>query len=283
MSAEREYFFSGIDTDAALRFLQATKDLALYVVNVGWHVWDGRRWVIDAQDLMVLEYAQDAATEYIRLCRKLNNKTEAAAKTAASRQHILAAVYLARGYAPKTVKDLDTDPLLLNCLNGTVDLRTGQLCEHSREDYITKLAPVNFDLEARHPVLEKYLADIAAYSPDLPGYLGRCFGAALTADTSTEKLFLLGMCGLDVEFLSSPRMCHESTSKTPAAPVGIGDASAELEALSGQGANAGGVGFRRRPTGCEYKVRRSPPPDAGSLRPGRGEDCRRNPTSPSLR
>ena len=39
---------------------------------------------------------------------------------------------------------LDTNHWILNCPNGRIDLRTGQLCEHRREDYITKLCPVEY-------------------------------------------------------------------------------------------------------------------------------------------
>jgi putative DNA primase/helicase len=41
--------------------------------------------------------------------------------------------------------ELDTDPWLLNCLNGTLDLRSGELRPHRREDLLTSLAPVQFD------------------------------------------------------------------------------------------------------------------------------------------
>jgi hypothetical protein len=44
-----------------------------------------------------------------------------------------------------------TDPWLLNCNNGALDLRTGELRAHRREDLLTKLAPVAFDRAAIAP------------------------------------------------------------------------------------------------------------------------------------
>ena len=38
--------------------------------------------------------------------------------------------------------ELDTDPFALNFLNGTVDLRTGEMREHRRSDFITKARSV---------------------------------------------------------------------------------------------------------------------------------------------
>ena len=47
---------------------------------------------------------------------------------------------------------LDADLWSLNCANGTIDLRSGLLHPHRREDLITKLAPVEFDPAARLPL-----------------------------------------------------------------------------------------------------------------------------------
>ena len=37
---------------------------------------------------------------------------------------------------PILPKEMDRDPWLLNCANGTLELRTGQLREHRREDLV---------------------------------------------------------------------------------------------------------------------------------------------------
>jgi putative DNA primase/helicase len=52
---------------------------------------------------------------------------------------------------------LDGDPWLLNVENGTLDLRTGELRDHEREDLITKLAPVEFDPEAEAPTWDAFI------------------------------------------------------------------------------------------------------------------------------
>ena len=41
--------------------------------------------------------------------------------------------------------DFDRDGWLLNCLNGTLDLRSGELRPHDPADLISKLAPVAYD------------------------------------------------------------------------------------------------------------------------------------------
>ena len=40
-----------------------------------------------------------------------------------------------------TPDELHANPWLFNCMNGTIDLRTGELRQHRREDMITQLCP----------------------------------------------------------------------------------------------------------------------------------------------
>jgi hypothetical protein len=49
-------------------------------------------------------------------------------------------------------KVLDANPMLLGVQNGTLDLRTGELRAPQREDYLTKVAPVAFDPDAKCPL-----------------------------------------------------------------------------------------------------------------------------------
>jgi len=88
---------------------------------------------------------------------------------------------------------LDTDPYLLNCLNGTIDLRTGKLRTHDPRDQLTKISPVTFNPDARDPIWERFLREITRDDLGLAEYLQRVAGYSLTGETSEEiLLFLLG-------------------------------------------------------------------------------------------
>jgi putative DNA primase/helicase len=67
-------------------------------------------------------------------------------------------------------KELDADPWLFNSVSGTIDLRTGEIRGHRREDLITKLAHVKYDPNARRPVFETFLAETAANNSELIGF-----------------------------------------------------------------------------------------------------------------
>jgi len=156
-----------------------------------WLVWDGRRWAVDdgehARDL-----SQETILEFAR--QALGAKNEAAAKFAASclnSQRITNALREAQPHLGIRPAELDTDPDLLNCTNGTLDLRTGRLREHRREDFITKLVHADYRAEARCPLFLAFLKRITANHPGLLSYLQKAFGYSLTGHTSEKVVFLL--------------------------------------------------------------------------------------------
>lgn len=186
------------DTDASARFAAAHSDKLRFAPGIGWLCWDGKRWAVDAEG-RAIELSKRSACDWV--ARAINSKGDPDARkrqiTAAlsleSGTHIKQAVKLAES-DPRMVlppSDLDVDPWLLNVRNGTLDLRSGKLREHRRDDLITKLAPVDYVAGATHPMLTRYLETVEAGTPGMAAFLARCFGAALTGDASPETLFLL--------------------------------------------------------------------------------------------
>jgi putative DNA primase/helicase len=88
-------------------------------------------------------------------------------------------------------EELDRDPFLFNLENGTLELKTGTLREHRRDDLITKLAPVAFDPAAACPLWETFLDRVLNGNRDLITYLQRVAGYCLTGDVSEQALWFL--------------------------------------------------------------------------------------------
>jgi putative DNA primase/helicase len=84
----------------------------------------------------------------------------------------------------------DADPFLLNCRNGTLDLRTGAVRPPRRDDYLTRILDIDYDPEAEAPRWESFLRRIFAGNETLIGYMRRVIGYTLTGDTSEQCLFL---------------------------------------------------------------------------------------------
>ena len=115
------------------------------------------------------------------------------AKHANSANGVRNMIALARSDLAVGPEELDTDPRLFNVENGTIDLRTGELREHRKEDFITKLAPVIFDATATCPRWDEFLDTIFAGDEDLILYMQRLVGYCLTGVTEEHILpFLHG-------------------------------------------------------------------------------------------
>jgi putative DNA primase/helicase len=126
-------------------------------------------------------------------------KTMVWALESESARHINGALDLARSELgiPVLPAQLDRDGWLLNCPNGTLDLKTGTLREHRRQDYITKLCPTEYHPDAKCPTWEKFLAAIFPATGDaaeVPGdgelidFIQRKLGQCLTGDVSEQDL-----------------------------------------------------------------------------------------------
>lgn len=187
--------FMRTDLGNAERLVAAHGDDLRHVPGIGGLWWDGRRWRHDGDGeferrakATVRSIYEEAATSEDR------DEREALAKWASrseSEPRIKAMVSLARTEAAivASADALDAHPFLLNVQNGTLDLSTGELCEHRRENLLTKLAPVAWMPCARDAAWTHFLERTSGGDAELAGFLRRAAGYSLTGDTGEEVLF----------------------------------------------------------------------------------------------
>ena len=115
------------------------------------------------------------------------------AKRSESDHRIQAMISLAQSELgiPVKVTELDINPWLFNCLNGTVDLRSGQLLPHRKEDLLTIIVPVEYYSDAQCPRWLSFLDRATSSNSELVGYLQRAVGYSLTGNTKSQVLFFL--------------------------------------------------------------------------------------------
>jgi putative DNA primase/helicase len=178
------------DVGNAARLLHHAAGSIRYVHAWGkWIVCRNGRWIVDEKDALVTEVAKRVAKGLYALAAK-TAKTEgkkaatdiwAWALKSDTSGAIAAMIRLARGVDGIIVdhEDLDADPWLLNCTNGTVDLRTGHLRDHDPGDLCTLQAPVAYDPRATAPLWEQCLR---RWQPDeaVRDYLQLRAGASAT-------------------------------------------------------------------------------------------------------
>jgi putative DNA primase/helicase len=99
------------------------------------------------------------------------------------------ALHLARSQAviPVSPSQLDANAWLLNCENGTVDLRTGELRRHRLADLLTKMDPLITTRRAEAHAFTKFLERILP-SEALRRFVQRVVGYAATGEVSEEIL-----------------------------------------------------------------------------------------------
>jgi putative DNA primase/helicase len=162
-----------------------------------WLLWNSMegRWVYD--DLLVVNQLAMQFTRFMRQAAGQLADPDRAKRLflhaidTDSRSRIDAMIHVARSFVAIRPEQLDADKYLLNCVNGTIDLRTGVLRPHRQEDLITKQVPVVFDTDARSEEWEQFLKTAMQGDEEVTSFLQRAVGYTLTGDNCEEVLFFL--------------------------------------------------------------------------------------------
>jgi putative DNA primase/helicase len=198
MGWDPETSYNRTDMGNAARFHEMHKSCAAYCPTwKTWMIWDESRWDKDT-DLQIQELAKRSVERIKDESRKMyddGRKEEGAEHykwyvKSQSAERLNAMVKLARSLMAVSPEQFDTDDWLLNVKNGTVDLRTGELRKHDPEDWITKLAPVRYNPEAKRTLFTRFLNDIFQKNQNLIEFVQKFFGYSLTGDTR-ERLFIV--------------------------------------------------------------------------------------------
>lgn len=179
------------DSANAERFVRLHKDRVRYCAKFGqWYVWDGQRWVKDARSL-AMQLAKETGQAMLSVAKAEGTDAVRFAKSSNNRQSLenmlaLAAVHPDMAIEPDA---LDSDPYLLNCNNGTLDLRTQKLSPHDPTQLLTKLCPVDYVAGSASADWERFLESVM---PDAEHrqFLRRWFGYCLTGETKEQKFLI---------------------------------------------------------------------------------------------
>lgn len=178
---------TGTDTGLARRLMRKHgKDLRYVPAWTRWLVFDGFRFKEDSRDhsftlnkalSLAAMLRQDAADTDDSKARGV---LEGFARKAESGGRMREAVNVLRMFSEVqvTLDDINSNPWLLNCTNGTVDLKTGLKRPHERDDLITQLLPAEFDLNAECPIWIEFLETVQP-DPAVREYLQRVAGTML--------------------------------------------------------------------------------------------------------
>ncbi len=158
-----------------------------------WLVWDGTRWAADStgqaarwMKSVARRVTADALAEVDEQARKARVSLARRGEAAAGVNGALTLAGTEEGIVV-TPDDLDADPFLLNCANGTLDLRTGELRPHDPGDLLTKITGGAVDPGAPGAAFSGFLARVQP-DEEMRAYLGRLVGHALEGNVVEHVL-----------------------------------------------------------------------------------------------
>lgn len=242
--------FKLTDLGNAERFKAQHCDRVLYDPSAGWRVWDGQRWALDTSG-EVPRLVHATVRSIFAEAAEASNPDEAQrigqwAVKSQSRDRLAAIPAVAQSLMTVDPRKLDADPWALNFLNGTLDLKTGTLRPHQREDFITRLAPVEYDPAATHPIFEKVIHQ-SMPDEELRRYAQKIFGITAIGE-QVDDLFIL---------VYGPGGTSKTTMVEPFKKA-LGDYAVTVEPESLMATGRGGCGAARpdiaRLCGVRYAI-----------------------------
>lgn len=157
-----------------------------------WLSFDGCKW--DVTEGAATEAAKDTARsislEAARANGDLTKSLEAWATMSEDAKRVRNMIFLAQSEPALSLRvdQLDADPYLLNCKDGTIDLRTGELREHRREDMLTKCTACGYST-AEPTLWLKFLREVLP-QPTID-FLQRVVGSTLIGEVHEHILPIL--------------------------------------------------------------------------------------------
>lgn len=159
----------------------------------GWFIWSGQVWdcdrndrikrfmihIYDAMRVRPIEGTPEMRDAWIRHVKSTGQNARldaalASAKTMMSVDFIF-----------------DSNPFLLNCPNGVVNLKTGEFKPHNPLFYQTKICEVNYYPKAECPRWRQFLREIFCEDIEVIHYMQKVIGYALSGSIEEECFFIL--------------------------------------------------------------------------------------------
>lgn len=162
-----------------------------------WLVWDGARWSLDKSCEIERRAKRVVRGMYHEVARAENDDLRKALKVHAHQSEAIGKVRAMIEHAKSepgiaaSLEQFDTQPMLFNVANGTIDLERQQIRDHARDDLLRKQSLVRYDPSATCPRWEKFLMQVLDQDADLIAYLQRALGYSLTGDMREQVLHLM--------------------------------------------------------------------------------------------
>ena len=199
---ESQKSYDATDTGNAHRLYDKFGGVLKYSYNrKKWYFWTGKVWTLDESgevkklaDNICEDLKREAwAIQDDELQEKALKFAKRTAGSTAKEAMIKECQHLYD--IPASPDDFDAYTDYLNCQNGVVNLRNGELMPHDSNFMMSKVCDCEYDLSRKKPKMWlKFLDDVTAGDKDLQEYIQRCVGYSISGSNAEQcAYFLYGM------------------------------------------------------------------------------------------
>lgn len=187
------------DTGNAHRLYDKYGNIIKYVFDRNhWYFWNGKNWLMDetnqikvladeiCRDLKQYAYSIDDEKLQEKALRFASKSANSGAKEAFIKEcrHLNA--------IPAVLDDFDAYPDFLNCQNGIINLRNGELIPHDVQFMMSKVCNSEYDIDHKEPTKWlQFLNDITDCNKELIEYIQRSIGYSLTGSIKEQCAYFL--------------------------------------------------------------------------------------------
>lgn len=183
------------DIGSAALFHKINRSRLRYVIErKSFFYYDGKVWKRDTDDLMAHKYAKEFVLSVMHYFYEVLNRNDDEICKYYSK-------YLSFDKRNKLIKDaksieplsmdiLDKSPYMFNCQNGTVDLISGKMHEHTPDDFLSKISNVIFDPNVSGTIWDQFIDDVMQGDEELKTFLQDCAGYSISGATFFECFFI---------------------------------------------------------------------------------------------
>ncbi|WP_333861988.1 phage/plasmid primase, P4 family [Clostridium sp.] len=164
-----------------------------------WLIWSGKHWQVDCIGRIevlaksVIKSLQQQGKELPKSIETEDIKKQVSKFVLRSENdnRIRAMINQSRTEHNIVLNEMNKDVYLLNLRNGTLNLKTGELQEHNRRDYITRLVNVDFKPGAKCPNWVEFADKIFMGNKELIEYIQKSIGYSMTGDSNLQCFYIL--------------------------------------------------------------------------------------------